>query len=67
MAKVRIVVSVIEAIPAPSLPPFSQNHPLGTQIPFTEDVVLKQHEKETAGQACRKTRRTDMQVPTQEP
>jgi hypothetical protein len=47
--KIKIVVSVIEPIPAPTPPSFPTPLPLGYQLFFTEDVVLKRYKKKRPG------------------
>lgn len=47
MAKIKIVVSVVPPSTIPPVPP--QPTPPDNQLPFTEDVVLKQYKGKTPG------------------
>jgi hypothetical protein len=47
--KIKIVVSVIEPIPKPTKPPFPIPPPVGHQVFFSEDVVLKRYKRKRPG------------------
>jgi len=62
----KIVVSVVETIPKQPGFKFPSKPEPGMQIPFTEDVVLKQYDTKTPGQGLPKNEATGMQASIQD-
>jgi hypothetical protein len=54
MARIKIVVSVIPRLPVPPETSWPLNPPLGHQVHFSEDVVLKQYNRKRPGRGLPK-------------